>query len=76
MKTAAVFMSGHSQAVRLPKEFQFDVAQVEILRRGEEVVLRRIPVNLSKAFELLGALPDDFMTKGRVDTPPQPREGL
>jgi antitoxin VapB len=76
MKTAAVFMSGHSQAVRLPKEFQFDVAQVEILRRGEEVVLRRIPVNLSKAFELLGALPDDFMTKGRVDTPPQSREGL
>lgn len=34
MKTAAVFKSGNSQAVRLPKEFQFDVAEVEILRRG------------------------------------------
>ena len=76
MKTAAVFKSGNSHAVRLPKEFQFDVAEVEILRRGGEVVLRRIPANLSKAFELLAALPDDFMAEGRVDTPPQSREGL
>ncbi|MEI7681427.1 MAG: type II toxin-antitoxin system VapB family antitoxin [Betaproteobacteria bacterium] len=76
MKTAAVFKSGNSQAVRLPKEFQFDVAEVEILRRGGEVVLRRIPANLSKAFELLAALPDDFMAAGRVDTPPQSREGF
>jgi antitoxin VapB len=57
IKTAAVFKSGNSQAVRLPKEFQFDVSQVEILRRGGDVVLRRIPTNLAAAFDLLAALP-------------------
>ena len=74
--TAAVFKSGNSQAVRLPKEFQFDVSQVEILRRGDEVVLRRIPTNLAAAFDLLAALPDDFMQDGRSDTPAQVREDL
>jgi antitoxin VapB len=76
IKTAAVFKSGNSQAVRLPKDFQFDVREVEILRRGDEVVLRRIPTNLSAAFDLLAGLPDDFMADGRNDTPPQVREEL
>ncbi len=75
MRTTAVFKSGNSQAVRLPKDFQFDVNEVEILRRGDEVVLRRVPANLTPAFRLLASLPDDFMAQGRVDTPPQPREG-
>ena len=76
IKTAAVFKSGNSQAVRLPKEFQFDVSQVEILRRGDEVVLRRIPTDLTEAFDLLAALPDDFMQDGHQDGLPQVREGL
>ena len=76
IKTAAVFKSGNSQAVRLPKDFQFDVREVEILRRGDEVVLRRIPTKLTAAFELLAGLPEDFMEEGRNDTPPQTREGL
>ena len=76
MRTAAVFKSGNSQAVRLPKDFQFDVSEVEIFRRGDEVVLRRVPQNLSAAFDLLTTLPDDFMAEGRTDAPPQSREGL
>ncbi|HVC11650.1 MAG TPA: AbrB/MazE/SpoVT family DNA-binding domain-containing protein, partial [Burkholderiales bacterium] len=40
MSTAKVFKSGNSQAVRLPKAFQFDATEVEIFRRGDEVVLR------------------------------------
>ena len=39
MKTK-VFRSGNSQAVRLPKGFQLDVREVEIFKRGEEVILR------------------------------------
>ena len=35
-----MFKSGNSQAVRLPKEFRFDGDEVEIFRRGDEVVLR------------------------------------
>lgn len=38
--TATVFMSGNSQAVRLPKAFRFDSKVVEIERRGDEVILR------------------------------------
>ena len=49
IKTAAVFKSGNSQAVRLPKDFQFDVREVEILRRGDQGVLRRILTNLTSA---------------------------
>ena len=36
---ARVFMSGRSQAVRLPKEFRFDVDRVIIRREGRHVVL-------------------------------------
>lgn len=35
-----VFTSGNSQAVRLPKAFRFNEKTVEILRRGDEVILR------------------------------------
>lgn len=76
MRTTTVFKSGNSQAVRLPKDLQFDEREVEIFRRGDEVVLRRVPRNLQAAFELLAALPDDFMAEGRQDAPPQPRESL
>lgn len=76
MRTTTVFKSGNSQAVRLPKDLQFDTREVEIFRRGEEIVLRRVPKNLAVAFDLLAALPDDFMAEGRQDTPPQSREGL
>ncbi len=38
--TAAVFMSGNSQAVRLPKAFQLHSKRVHIERRGDEIVLR------------------------------------
>jgi antitoxin VapB len=38
--TAKVFMSGRSQAVRLPKEFRFDADEVLIERRPEGILLR------------------------------------
>lgn len=75
MATAKVFKSGNSQAVRLPKEFRLDAAEVEIYRRGDEIVLREKPRDLADAFELLCALPDDVLTD-RPDDVPQVREGL
>ena len=76
MATARVFKSGNSQAVRLPKEFRFQGDEVEIFRRGDEVVLRESSKGLERAFWLLTSLPDDFMAKGRDDPPPQEREDL
>ena len=76
MTHARIFQSGNSQAVRLPKEFRFDVDQVEIFRRGDEVVLRPVSSNAAAIFDALAALPDDFMADGRDDMPPQEREAL
>ncbi|MGH9360441.1 MAG: antitoxin [Thermoanaerobaculia bacterium] len=43
MATAKLFQHGGSQAVRLPKEFRLEGTEVEIERRGDEVVLRPKP---------------------------------
>lgn len=41
MKTAALFKNGRSQAVRLPKDFEFKgVSEVEITREGDAVIMR------------------------------------
>jgi antitoxin VapB len=76
MRKARIFQSGNSQAVRLPKQFRFHVDEVEILRRGQEIVLREPKRNLGQAFAALGALPEDFMADGRQDLPPQKRNVL
>ena len=76
MAVARVFKSGNSQAVRLPKEFRLRSREVEIFRRGDEIVLREKGRGLSRAFELLVSLPADFMEDGRRDDPPQSREPL
>ena len=65
MAVTKVFRSGNSQAVRIPREFQLDGKEVEIYRRGDEIVLRELPGDLSGAFELLGELSDDFFREGR-----------
>ena len=41
---AKVFWSGRSQAVRLPKEFRFDTAEVSIHRDGDRIVLQPLHV--------------------------------
>ena len=38
-KRAKLFANGHSQAVRLPKEFRFVGTEVRIRRDGEKVIL-------------------------------------
>lgn len=73
---AKIFKSGNSQAVRIPKELRFDATEVEIFRRGDELILKPKPKNLAVAFKLLGTMPSDFMTEGREDDVPQERESL
>lgn len=76
MSKARVFKSGNSQAVRLPKEFRFRVDEVEIVRRGHEIVLREPKRNLLAAFQALAAMPADFLDHGRRDRLPQKRAAL
>ncbi len=75
MASARIFKSGNSQAVRLPKEFRFDSNEVEIFRRGDEVVLREKSKGMARAFELIASLPIEDLVDER-DEPAQEREGL
>jgi antitoxin VapB len=76
MGTARVFRSGNSQAVRLPKQFRLKSKEVEIFRRGDEIVLREKNGTMVRAFDLLAGLPDDFNRVGRDKDRPQKRKGL
>jgi antitoxin VapB len=44
-----VFQSGNSQAIRIPKEFQFHTKRVEIFREGKSIVLRPAPTTAAEA---------------------------
>jgi antitoxin VapB len=76
MGTARIFRSGNSQAVRLPKQFRLKSKEVEIFRRGDEIVLREKDGTMVRAFDLLANLPDDLEFVGREKDPPQKRKGL
>ena len=79
MATARVFKSGNSQAVRLPKAFRLKGPEVEISRRGDEIVLReKLPKKrgLAEAFDILAAMPADAFEGIKDERPPEEREGL
>ena len=65
MQTAKLFANGRSQAVRLPKEFQFSGDEVIIKKVGDAVIL--FPHNKSWEVFLHGLndFTDDFMAEGR-----------
>ena len=70
--TAKVFMSGNSQVVRLPKEFQFSGKEVQIQRVGNAIVLLPVSDPWDNFRNSLDQFSDDFMEDGRrqpMDTP-------
>jgi antitoxin VapB len=73
MKTAKVFKSGNSQAVRIPKEFHIDDDEVEIRRKGNAIVLEPRKRSWASLFESLDKFTDDFMAEGRRQRPVQKR---
>jgi len=76
MAITKVFRSGNSQAVRIPRKFRFRSQQVEITKRGDEIVLRERRGDLSAAFELLTSLSPDFFKGGRCQPKLDKRLGL
>ena len=80
MATAKVFKSGNSQAVRLPKEFRLKGPEVEITRRGEEIVLREMQKNkkrgLLEALDILASMPDEAFQDIKETRPPERRKSL
>ena len=71
-RTAKIFLNNRSQAVRLPKDFQFKSNEVFIRHQGEDVVLSPRPPDW-KGYLMRGpAAPADFMS-GVEDLPVQER---
>ncbi|MDQ2680037.1 MAG: type II toxin-antitoxin system VapB family antitoxin [Candidatus Eremiobacteraeota bacterium] len=60
METAKIFWSGRSQAVRLPKRFRFDVAEVRIRRHGSSVILEPITDSWAWLDPVAGPVDSDF----------------
>lgn len=75
MATAKMFRSRNSQAVQLPKEFEVKSKELEVCRRGEEIILRQKNGAVLRAFELLASLPNDLTIADRNNDPPQKRNG-
>ena len=69
---AKVFWSGRSQAVRLPAACRFDVSEVEVIKKGDQLTLRPRGKNWSAYFESdsRGSLP------ARREPPLDPRDEL
>ena len=67
---AKVFMSGNSQAVRLPKDFRIDAEEVDIFRRGDDVVLRASKPDMHRAVAALRELSELIQLPD--DPPPEP----
>ena len=63
-KRAKVFMTGRSQAVRLPKEFRFSGDTVRVHREGQAVILE--PDDWPDSYvESFAGIPEDFARPGQ-----------
>jgi antitoxin VapB len=71
-RTAKIFMNNRSQAVRIPREFQFSTPEVYIRKEGENVILSPRPADWSAFLAGPPASPD-FM-EDYEDLPVQERD--
>jgi antitoxin VapB len=81
LEKAKVFMSGRSQAVRIPAEFRFSSNEVYIRRdsKNGDLILSQAPGSWEEIFSALDqvGVPDDFLTPSdRAQVPPQERPEL
>ena len=76
MDTAKVFWTGRSQAVRLPKDYRFDCAEVRIRRHGNAIILEPIEDNWNWLDTAVRELGPDYLPDGREQPGPQLRPDL
>jgi antitoxin VapB len=81
LEKAKVFMSGRSQAVRIPAHLRFSESEVYIRRdpKSGDVILSRAPASLAEIFAALDevGVPKDFLSSAeRAQGLPQVRPEL
>jgi antitoxin VapB len=74
MTIARIFKSGNSQAVRLPKGFQFKGSEVYIKKMGRSVILIPKEDPWGDLEESVGRFSDDFLAGERRQPPVDQRE--
>ena len=72
-RTAKVFMTNRSQAVRLPKDYQFSTSEVFIRKEGEDVILSPRPRDWRPYLDTAPVASDEFLND-LEDLPVQERE--
>ena len=72
-RTAKIFMNNRSQAVRLPKEFQFNTPEVFIRRQGNDVILSARPTDWA-AYLASGSIASKEFMEAVEDLPIQERD--
>lgn len=75
MAKARVFKSGNSQAVRMPKKFRLEGTEVEIVDRGDALILFKKPRRMGRIFDIIAEMPEDAFDIPS-DGPPQKRKDL
>jgi len=76
LKTAQLFANGRSQAVRLPKEYQFNGENVYIQKVGEAVILFPVDKEWEIFLHGVNGFSDDFMSEGRYQGVDRKREKI
>lgn len=74
MLTARLFKLGNSQAVRIPARYRMDAGEVEVIKRGDELVLRPKTRTAADLFERASQLADwtDWERPEQGDVRPAP----
>jgi antitoxin VapB len=76
MLSSKVFVSGNSQAIRLPKEYQVEEKEMFIQKIGRTIVLFPKSNPWENFENSLEEFSDDFLMDGRNQPKMQVREGL
>ena len=73
-KTAKLFMNNRSQAVRLPKEFQFKEKEVYVRKVGSDVILSPKPGSWAEYMANREPVSDEFVRIIETMDDPPPRD--
>ena len=65
--TTKPFMSGRSQAIRIPKELRLDDTEVVINRVGDSLMITPRAALERMFFSAIDMFPEDFLPDGRPD---------
>ncbi len=67
MHTTRPFMSGRSQAIRIPKDYRMEDTELVINRIGDSLVITPKHSLQESFFSGIAMLPEDFLADGRPE---------